>query len=49
MISLSICIKEKADNLAVMPFRRGWSDLGGWDCVWLESGPGTRGNVCFRK
>ena len=35
----------KADNLAVMPYGAGWSDLGGWDAVWLESGPDDAGNV----
>lgn len=45
-ISLDYAIMEKADNLAVMPFAEGWSDLGGWDAVWLESGPDGQGNVC---
>ena len=45
-ISIDYAIMEKADNLAVMPFGAGWSDLGGWDAVWLESGPDARGNVC---
>jgi mannose-1-phosphate guanylyltransferase / mannose-6-phosphate isomerase len=29
-----------------MPFGAGWSDLGGWEAVWLESGPDAQGNVC---
>ncbi len=45
-ISIDYAIMEKADNLAVMPFAAGWSDLGGWDAVWLESGPDDQGNVC---
>ncbi len=45
-ISIDYAIMEKADNLAVMPFGAGWSDLGGWDAVWLESGPDAQGNVC---
>lgn len=45
-ISIDYAIMEKADNLAVMPFAAGWSDLGGWDAVWLESGPDAQGNVC---
>ena len=45
-ISIDYAIMEKADNLAVMPFAAGWSDLGGWDAVWLESGPDAAGNVC---
>ena len=45
-ISVDYAIMEKADNLAVMPFGAGWSDLGGWDAVWMESGPDAQGNVC---
>ncbi len=45
-ISIDYAIMEKADNLAVMPFGAGWSDLGGWDAVWQESGPDGDGNVC---
>lgn len=45
-ISIDYAIMEKARKLAVMPFAAGWSDLGGWDAVWLESGPDAQGNVC---
>lgn len=45
-ISIDYAIMEKAENLAVMPFSAGWSDLGGWDAVWMESGPDAQGNVC---
>ncbi|MCQ0091565.1 mannose-1-phosphate guanylyltransferase/mannose-6-phosphate isomerase [Roseovarius sp. M141] len=45
-ISIDYAIMEKAGNLAVMPYASGWSDLGGWDAVWLESGPDDQGNVC---
>ncbi len=48
-ISIDYAIMEKADNLAVMPFGAGWSDLGGWDAVWLESGPDAAGNVCSQQ
>lgn len=44
-ISIDYAIMEKARNLAVMPFDAGWSDLGGWDAVWLESNPDQDGNV----
>ena len=44
-ISIDYAIMERAGNLAVMPFAAGWSDLGGWDAVWLESGPDGAGNV----
>jgi mannose-1-phosphate guanylyltransferase/mannose-6-phosphate isomerase len=32
---------EKADNLSVVPYTGAWSDLGGWDAVWRESGAGV--------
>jgi len=44
-ISIDYAIMEKADNLAVMPYGGGWSDLGGWDAVWRETGPDGSGNV----
>ncbi|MGE4326019.1 MAG: mannose-1-phosphate guanylyltransferase/mannose-6-phosphate isomerase [Pseudodonghicola sp.] len=44
-ISIDYAVMEKASNLAVMPFSAGWSDLGGWDAVWQETGPDGRGNV----
>ncbi|NBX10260.1 MAG: mannose-1-phosphate guanylyltransferase/mannose-6-phosphate isomerase, partial [Marivivens sp.] len=33
-ISIDYAVMEKADNLSVVPFDGGWSDLGGWDAVW---------------
>lgn len=45
-ISVDYAIMEKAENLSVMPFSAGWSDLGGWDAVWRESNPDAKGNVC---
>ena len=45
-VSIDYAIMEKADNLEVIPFSAGWSDLGGWDAVWQESGPDVNGNVC---
>ncbi|MEM7295351.1 MAG: mannose-1-phosphate guanylyltransferase/mannose-6-phosphate isomerase [Pseudomonadota bacterium] len=36
-ISIDYAVMERADNLAVVPFSGGWSDLGGWDAVWRES------------
>lgn len=45
-ISIDYAIMEQADNMAVMPFSAGWSDLGGWEAVWKESGPDASGNVC---
>ncbi|WP_227271807.1 mannose-1-phosphate guanylyltransferase/mannose-6-phosphate isomerase [Roseobacter weihaiensis] len=45
-ISIDYAIMEKADNLSVMPFSGDWSDLGGWEAVWLQTGPDAAGNVC---
>ncbi len=36
-ISIDYAVMEKADNLSVVPFDGGWSDLGGWGAVWRES------------
>ncbi|WBU54561.1 mannose-1-phosphate guanylyltransferase/mannose-6-phosphate isomerase [Paracoccus sp. SCSIO 75233] len=42
-ISVDYAVMEKAENLAVVPFSAGWSDLGGWDAVWREMGPDAAG------
>jgi len=42
-ISIDYAIMEKSDNLSVVPFSAGWSDLGGWDAVWRENVPKTYG------
>jgi mannose-1-phosphate guanylyltransferase/mannose-1-phosphate guanylyltransferase/mannose-6-phosphate isomerase len=42
-ISIDYAVMEKADNLSVVPFAAGWSDLGGWDAVWRETAPDARG------
>jgi len=44
-ISIDYAVMERADNLAVVPFDGGWSDLGGWDAVWREAGPDANGVV----
>ncbi|KCV82314.1 hypothetical protein ATO10_07987 [Actibacterium atlanticum] len=44
-ISIDYAVMEKADNLAVVPFIGGWSDLGGWDAVWRDAGPDCNGVV----
>lgn len=43
-ISIDYAVMEPADNLAVVPFSAGWTDLGGWDAVHRES-PRQEGNV----
>ena len=42
-VSIDYAVMEQADNLSVVPFGAGWSDLGGWDAVWRETGPDARG------
>lgn len=42
-ISIDYAVMERADNLSVVPFQAGWSDLGGWDAVWRETGPDADG------
>jgi mannose-1-phosphate guanylyltransferase/mannose-1-phosphate guanylyltransferase/mannose-6-phosphate isomerase len=44
-ISIDYAVMEKATNLSVVPFGAAWSDLGGWDAVWRESGPDAQGVV----
>ncbi len=45
-ISIDYAVMERADNLDVVPFGAGWSDLGDWNAVWREAGPDAQGNVC---
>lgn len=42
-ISIDYAVMERADNLSVVPFAAGWSDLGGWDAVWRELGQDEHG------
>lgn len=42
-ISIDYAVMERADNLAVVPYSAGWSDLGGWDAIWRESKPDGQG------
>lgn len=44
-ISIDYAVMEKAQNLSVVPYGGAWSDLGGWDAVWRESGPDENGVV----
>ncbi|MEP3345793.1 MAG: mannose-1-phosphate guanylyltransferase/mannose-6-phosphate isomerase [Litoreibacter sp.] len=43
--SIDYAVMEKASNLSVVPYGGAWSDLGGWDAVWRESGPDVDGIV----
>jgi len=42
-ISIDYAVMERANNLSVVPFSAGWSDLGGWDAVWREAPQDARG------
>jgi len=42
-ISIDYAVMERAENLSVVPFAAGWSDLGGWDAVWREGSRDARG------
>ena len=44
-ISIDYAVMEKASNLSVVPYGGVWSDLGGWEAVWRESGPDACGVV----
>jgi mannose-1-phosphate guanylyltransferase/mannose-6-phosphate isomerase len=44
-ISIDYTVMEKAENLSVVPYGGAWSDLGGWDAVWMESDPDGDGVV----
>ena len=48
-ISIDYAVMEKAPNLSVVPFTSAWSDLGGWDAVWRESGPDETGVVTSER
>lgn len=44
-ISIDYAVMECADNLAVVPFDAGWSDLGGWEAVMREGQADDKGVV----
>ncbi len=44
-ISIDYAVMEKSDTLSVVPYGGVWSDLGGWDAVWRETGPDAAGVV----
>ena len=44
-ISIDYAIMEKVSNLAVMPWRGAWSDLGSWEAIWQEQDADSEGNV----
>ncbi len=38
-VAIDYAIMEQADNLSVVPYDAGWSDLGDWDAVWGHMQP----------
>lgn len=42
-IAIDVAIMELADNLSVVPYDAGWSDLGDWDAVWSHMQPDEQG------
>jgi len=44
-ISIDYAIMEKAQNLVAVPYTSKWSDLGGWDAVWMDGDKDPSGNV----
>ena len=48
-ISIDYAIMEKIETLSAVPYSAGWNDLGGWDAVWLEQGPDTKGVVTSKN
>lgn len=44
-ISIDYAIMERTSGLMAVPYSGRWSDLGGWEAVWLESAPDGAGNV----
>ncbi|MEM1234578.1 MAG: mannose-1-phosphate guanylyltransferase/mannose-6-phosphate isomerase, partial [Pseudomonadota bacterium] len=41
--SLDYAVCQAATNLSVVPLECEWSDLGGWEAIWQETGPDPRG------
>lgn len=42
-VAIDYAIMERADNLSVVPYDAGWSDLGDWDAVWSHMNPDENG------
>ncbi|MDH2131081.1 mannose-1-phosphate guanylyltransferase/mannose-6-phosphate isomerase [Sphingobium yanoikuyae] len=42
-LAIDYAIMERADNLSVVPYDAGWSDLGDWDSVWSHMQPDADG------
>ena len=44
-ISIDYAIMENAKNLVAVPYTSKWSDLGGWDALWMDGDKDPSGNV----
>lgn len=44
-ISIDYAIMENAKNLVAVPYTSKWSDLGGWDALWMDGDKDRTGNV----
>lgn len=44
-ISIDYAVMERAENLSVLPYGGGWSDLGDWEAVWREEESDAQGTV----
>ena len=44
-ISIDYAIMEKVKNLVAVPYTSKWSDLGGWDALWMDGDKDRSGNV----
>lgn len=42
-VSVDYAIMEHAENLSAVPFAGKWSDLGGWDAVWMDAERDAKG------
>ena len=43
--SIDYAVMEPADNLSTVRFNDHWTDLGGWEAVWMESDKDENGNA----
>ena len=40
-VSIDHAVMEQLNELFVVPWKKGWSDLGSWDAVWRQKGDGA--------
>jgi mannose-1-phosphate guanylyltransferase/mannose-6-phosphate isomerase len=44
-ISIDYAIMGKVANFVAVPYNSNWSDLGGWDAMWMDAVKDQSGNV----